>query len=163
VKRRAKTAIEFFERDVIRQEGCWGWRGSVAKKKDPRPIIWLWIEGRTASALATHVSFRLAHGRVPAKQINHTCHNSLCTNPEHLYEGTQQQNMRDKVEADRQIRGTDSWNATLNDEVVLAMRQMFLIGVPVARVAIAFGTHPATTRDAIRGVTWKHVLPLLAG
>lgn len=39
------------------------------------------------------------HGHLPdpGKQINHTCNNPPCRNPEHLYEGTQQQNMQDKL------------------------------------------------------------------
>lgn len=46
----------------------------------------------------THVRAWIeANGRLPAEgmQINHHCDNPPCVNPEHLYEGTQLQNMRD--------------------------------------------------------------------
>ena len=45
-----------------------------------------------------------ANGRLPAEgmQINHTCHNRACINPEHLYEGTHQDNMNDMKSAGRQ-------------------------------------------------------------
>jgi hypothetical protein len=39
------------------------------------------------------------HGRLPAPgmQINHRCDNRACMNVDHLYEGTQKQNMQDMV------------------------------------------------------------------
>lgn len=33
----------------------------------------------------------------PGMNANHTCHNKLCCNPDHLYEGTQQQKIADMV------------------------------------------------------------------
>lgn len=40
-----------------------------------------------------------AHGRLPdpGMQINHHCDNPPCVEPSHLYEGTQRDNMQDKV------------------------------------------------------------------
>ena len=37
--------------------------------------------------------------------VCHKCHNKKCVNPEHLYAGTQKQNMDDMVAANRQAKG----------------------------------------------------------
>jgi hypothetical protein len=44
-----------------------------------------------------------AHGRLPAsgQQINHHCDVRACRNVDHLYEGTQRENIRDAVERGR--------------------------------------------------------------
>jgi hypothetical protein len=34
-------------------------------------------------------------------QINHTCHNRICFNPEHLYIGTHEENMHDLVDKNK--------------------------------------------------------------
>jgi hypothetical protein len=49
------------------------------------------------------LAFMIKHNRLPAKpNVNHTCHNKLCVNPDHLTEGTQSE----KLSAMRR----DGWN-----------------------------------------------------
>lgn len=44
---------------------------------------------------AHRLAWMIANNRLPTKRnINHTCHNKLCVNPDHLTEGTQQEKMR---------------------------------------------------------------------
>lgn len=55
-----------------------------------------WIDGRPISA--HRAAWIEANGPIPdGLQINHRCGNSRCVNPEHLYAGTQQQNMLDRI------------------------------------------------------------------
>jgi hypothetical protein len=49
----------------------------------------------TCMMTAHRLAFMIHHKRLPSKpNINHTCHNKLCVNPDHLTEGTQQEKMR---------------------------------------------------------------------
>jgi len=45
--------------------------------------------------LAHRLAFKLHHGTWPVNLALHTCHNRLCCNPEHLYDGTYQDNSND--------------------------------------------------------------------
>jgi hypothetical protein len=48
------------------------------------------------------IAWQLHFGPIPfGKQINHHCDNGLCVRPDHLYLGTQAQNMRDAAERGR--------------------------------------------------------------
>ena len=55
------------------------------------------------SRLAHRTSFILVRGW-PTGIVCHRCNNPLCVNPLHLYDGTPQSNMEDKVAAGRQSR-----------------------------------------------------------
>lgn len=53
---------------------------------------------KTRYEYAHRISWALYHGRWPKKGlvIRHSCDNPACSNPKHLVEGTQQQNVEDR-------------------------------------------------------------------
>ena len=53
--------------------------------------------GRKHGMMTTHrLAFMVHHGRAPGQRnVNHTCHNKLCVNPDHLVEGTQSEKLKD--------------------------------------------------------------------
>ena len=54
---------------------------------------------------AHRISYEIHNGPVPVgRQVLHRCDNKTCTNPTHLYAGTNADNMRDKVARGRQGR-----------------------------------------------------------
>ena len=72
-------------------------------------------------------------------QINHTCDNRRCVNPDHLYDGTPADNMRDAIERDRlnPFRIIDA--ATVN-----RMIEMRLRGISISQIAKQFGFNVKT-------------------
>lgn len=65
------------------------------------------LKNGTRMMTAHRLAWMLANNRLPATaNINHTCHNKLCVNPEHLCEGTQQDKlvamMRDGIKGGRE-------------------------------------------------------------
>lgn len=51
---------------------------------------------------AHRLAWNLYKGEIPkGLQVNHKCHNPKCVNTEHLYLGTQKDNIRDCIEAGR--------------------------------------------------------------
>ena len=90
-----------FEKHVIRQEGCWGWKGPIAKNGYPVMSC-----RRTIGPDRGHkASWIIHHGLVPkGKHVCHRCDNPICTNPDHLWVGTPKENNDDKI-----AKGRDNW------------------------------------------------------
>ena len=54
-------------------------------------------------------------------------------------------------------RGQDHYMAKLTETDVLDMRWLRSLGVAVADLADSYGVAKRTARDAIRGITWRHI------
>ena len=89
-----KYKSEFFE-NIEKTDGCWNWKGRLARGYG------IFFAGKLIKA--HRFSYLLHKGKIKNKYlICHTCDNSLCVNPEHLYEGTYKDNAQDR---ERRFRG----------------------------------------------------------
>lgn len=79
-------------------DGCHYWIGAISIYRDIRGHFS--FKGR--NNLAHRVAYEIYKGSVPDKlQVLHTCDNTICVNPDHLYIGTQKDNMRDMMRKGR--------------------------------------------------------------
>jgi DNA-binding XRE family transcriptional regulator len=73
-------------------EDCWEWQASTRSSGYGQ----IWVPDKEGPVGAHVVSYRLEYGGVPeGKQVNHTCDNPPCVNPNHLYAGDKKDNMED--------------------------------------------------------------------
>ena len=110
-------------------------------------------------SLAHRAAWVIFNGEVPTgKYVLHKCNNPLCCNVEHLYIGTQFDNMRDvKLQGTkRYTSGTTHHNAVLTPEKVIQIREMLTHKSQWA-VAAIFGVSSQAIKRIRNGVTWKHV------
>jgi hypothetical protein len=108
---------------------------------------------------AHRAAYLLFRGPIPTgQQVLHRCDNRLCINPDHLFLGTQADNMADKVAKGRQAKGESNGASKLNPVKVLAMRERYARGdIKQRDLAKMFGVSQPTARRAVLGITWKHV------
>lgn len=96
----------FWEKVPQRVNGeCWIWRGEINRKGYGNLFL---RRGPRRSMLAHRLSYEMAYGAIPEKMfVCHRCDTPPCVNPEHLFLGTNADNMRDASEKGR-IKGHNS-------------------------------------------------------
>jgi hypothetical protein len=99
-KRRTTPVEARFERYVERTFGCWRWTGS----RHPKGYGQI-NRGDGVPERAHRVSWMKFRGPIPAGlQVLHVCDNPGCVNPDHLFLGTDGDNMHDKAAKGRHHR-----------------------------------------------------------
>jgi hypothetical protein len=79
---------------------CWGWTSAKTKRG------YGYFTTKRGESKRTHrVSFEFTYGVIPqGMQVLHHCDNPNCVNPEHLFLGTNSDNVADKVKKGRAAR-----------------------------------------------------------
>ena len=103
----------------------------------------------------------MANGPIPAgMQVLHRCDNPPCVRPDHLFLGTNKDNVDDKMAKGRHKcpHGTDHHRAKLTEDQVREIRRLRSAGEEIKPLAKRFGvTHPLISAIANRRI-WKHVV-----
>lgn len=133
-------------------EDCWEWQGGVGTHGYGRATL-------NGKRMTTHrLAWTLAHGHEPQLQILHSCDNKRCVNPQHLREGTLQDNSRDAVERDRVAHGERSAAAKLTEADVIDIRRRLKHGSELKKdIATEYGVSQSVISDIRVGRTWRRV------
>lgn len=101
------------------------------------------------------IAYFLATGIDPGYlKVCHRCDNSICCEPQHLFEGTQPENIADRTTKGRTSKGTRHYCAKLSPEIVREIRSSSESdSVLSARFHVACGT----IFDVRSGRTWTNV------
>jgi hypothetical protein len=130
---------------------------------------WEWLASRNTGygqwhangtmELTHRASYRLFVGPVPEGMfVCHKCDNPICVNPDHLFLGTQTDNMRDmwakKRERPGRPKGEQHGMAKLTADIVKQIRESQDTGLAAAA---RFGVSHTTVSDIRLRKIWKHV------
>lgn len=121
-------------------------------------ILW---EGRTDykgygraghdNRLAHRLAWNAAYGEVPEGLcVCHKCDNRRCVNPDHLFLGTNDDNIADKVRKDRASKSLDKGRAT----AILGLSKT----MTYKEIAALFGVNPSTVSRIVSGKRRPYIL-----
>jgi hypothetical protein len=101
----------------------------------------------------------LVEARVPSVlNLLHSCDNRKCVNPNHLREGTQQDNVNDAISRGRHAYGETNGRSKLNVAKVRAIREQYARGGVTHRgLAHQFHVSHGAIGRILRKVDWRHV------
>lgn len=135
---------------------CWVWTAGTSGGGYGR----FKIEGRYF--LSHRLVYRAAKGAIPEGYlICHTCDNPSCVNPDHLFAGTQSDNMKDAYKKGRlsleaaHLTGESNPNAVLTWEKVDSIRALYADGrISQMKLARMFNCGQSTISDIVTGKNW---------
>jgi hypothetical protein len=130
--------------------GCWLWDASVY----PRGYG---VFEHPDTRYAHRASWIFRYGSIPENLcVLHKCDVRSCVNPDHLFLGTQADNMKDMDNKRRRrpARGVRAASAKLTEDIV---REIKLDHRPAKDLARAYGVQPEAIHKIRRGERWRHV------
>ena len=147
-----KLEAAFTSSYSINSNGCWTWN------KDINAGYGMLYMG--GSALPAHrLSYELFTGEIPSDiVVCHSCDVKSCVNPQHLWLGTQIENIQDATQKGRMCRGAQHTNTTLQDSDVINMIEMYKTGdYSTYDLARLYSMNNSTIFNIVNGKTWKHI------
>ena len=147
----------FYEKFIVHpRTRCWIWTASDLRGRYGRIGVGQDVE------LAHRVSWRLHLGEIPdGINVLHRCDNAHCVNPDHLFLGTQQVNMDDKVLKNRQQKGESVPTSKLTVKDVSQIKDFFKTikssKYTQGYIASEFGITQRHVRKILSGNAWKHI------
>jgi len=134
--------------------GCWLWFGMQRNGKAYGVFCW-----KNKSLSAHRAAWEIYFGPIPpGMNVCHKCDVPMCVNPEHLFIGTQLDNMTDcrKKGRNRAPIGEKQHLSKLSDDAVRNIRSDH-DNFSLREMAEKFGVNKSTIDRVIKRRTWKHV------
>ena len=147
------TELERFDLQYTPEpmSGCWLWTGAIVGQ---RRYGGMWFRGRNDRA--HRISWKLFRGEIPdGLHVLHKCDVKTCVNPDHLFLGTNADNMADMTRKGRQMRGERSPRAVLTEAMVRDIRRR--PNERICDLAAELGVSRLSVFYVRHRQTWRHV------
>lgn len=137
---------------------CWEWTGYVNKSGSNRSMEYGRFMYKRKQWMAHRLAYFLFYNVHPEeKKCCHTCDNTKCVNPHHLFLGTDADNIADRQSKGRQAQGESNGMAKLTEVQVKEIKQKFREGKMPTEISRGYGIGESTARQIYVGNTWRHI------
>lgn len=146
-----------FDTFVATSDGCWEWKGGIAS-----PGYGAFTVGNRYT-LAHRYQWARHNGPIPKGLfVLHRCDNRSCVRPDHLFVGTQAENLRDMRAKGREryrgLQGEAHGRAKLTTAEVVEIRRLHREeGWSGLRLAAYYGMGRTSIYHILRNINWRHV------
>lgn len=138
---------------VQKTTGCWIWTANKTRRGYGLVGV---ASGRSMSA--HRASWTLAYGPIPdGLCVLHRCDNPSCVRPDHLFLGSNADNIADREAKGRTASGERNGNARLSRDAIAEIRSADRTYESYARLAERFGVHLSTIARVAQGAAWAHI------
>ena len=155
--------LDKFKSKIISLEKnkCWVWFGDKDKYGYGR-----FYYNKVKTRLAHRISYlhynNISEDSIKDLNVCHHCDNPPCVNPEHLFLGSQLDNVKDMIAKGRAnyvgVKGEDSVSSVLREYEVLEIFDMLNKSeLSQKEIANIYGVTDMTISNIERGETWKHL------
>ncbi len=143
----------------VKPDECWEWVGAI-DSYGYGVFSFQYEAQRRKGILAHRISYLLNSGVLPDELVVcHRCDNRKCVNPNHLFLGTDVQNVYDMMSKGRHARGEMIHKHKLTEEQVQNVRSMRKSGTNCAVISRMFKVTRQTIHQVVKRKTWKHLTP----
>ncbi len=145
--------------DKKEPESCWPWLGDTMKLNYGR------FSYAGTRRLAHRVAYELTYGPIEPSSLSvcHRCDNPNCVNPNHLFLGTQADNIADCVIKGRKRVNSPKGEAHYKHKLIASditkIKQLSQDGVPQRKIANMYHVNQAQIWRIIHDKTWRCLLP----
>jgi hypothetical protein len=146
-------AERYWKRVIVNEVGCWEWNGST------NPFGYAKLGTHEGGWHPAHrVSWEIHFGPIlDGLHVLHKCDNPPCSRPDHLFLGTELDNIYDKISKGRNPRGERHGQARISQEIVVLIRAACESGATQHKVAKLYGLSQQQVSSIVTRHTWKHV------
>jgi DNA-binding CsgD family transcriptional regulator len=164
---RTQAIEDRFWSKVKKTEGCWIWLGGTSKGYGRFALT------RRKTVRAHRFSFEMANGLLaPGMCALHKCDNPGCVRPDHLFAGSDADNVADRdakgrtavgdrsgarTRPDARPRGSGHARARLTEAQVTLIKSRLREGATQRELAREFGVAEPTVSHIVAGRTWRQV------
>lgn len=140
-----------------KQNGCIEWTGAVLDNGYGQ------VRYQGAKLYVHRAAWIAANGPIPeGQQVCHHCDNKICINPEHLFIGTQYDNMQDMIQKGRKVAigrpGSKNHKAKLSESDVARIRNLYEnAGLTRKELCALYGISKTAMQRILTRAGWEHV------
>jgi hypothetical protein len=138
------------------------------------PSCWLWTSSRIKNwhgtfsvhgypRYAHRVAWELANGPIPdGLQVLHRCDEPICVRPDHLFLGTQADNLKDAAKKERfHVPRPNHHRRTLSDTDVERIKMLRASGLTLEAIGAEFGVTKSAVCQIVNGKRRVYTAPQL--
>jgi hypothetical protein len=149
------SLLDRFEARFRKRDGCWNWTASLNNKGYGQ----FYRDDKRRAYPAHRMSYELYKEKIPeGMNVLHKCDNPRCVNPDHLFLGTQQDNVSDMWAKNRArpgvSKGENHGMSKLTNDLVSEIRSSEENGPAIAR---RLNISTTQVYDIRNRKIWKHI------